>query len=52
MWLTGMERLGVPIIEHEVDKSEHWEKPVLDVQTAGLDDLTGMGITGGSEIIR
>ena len=47
-----MERFCMRIIEHEVDKSEDWEKPVLDVGTAGLDDLTGMDITGGGEIIR
>ena len=39
------------IIEHEVDKSEEWEKPVVDVVTAGMDvAAAGMGVVGGGKI--
>ena len=46
-----MERFCMRIIEHEVDKSEEWEKPVLDVVAAGMDvAAAGMDIVGGGKI--
>ena len=39
------------IIEHEVDKSEEWEKPVLDVVAVGMNvAVAGMDVVGGGKI--
>ena len=46
-----MERLCMRIIEHEVDESEEWEKPVLDVVAVGMDvAAAGMDVVGGGKI--
>ena len=46
-----MERFFMRIIEHEVDKSEEWKKPILDVASAGMDiAAAGMDVVGGGKI--